>query len=104
MAHLGDFTNQGYNIEFDLFTKRMGDLSFPQVQVIGNHDTLAKGKALYRRIFGDYNRSFKYRGYKFILFNNCNLDFHASGGTDWDWLRRQVQAKPCPSSSCNIST
>lgn len=96
VAHLGDFTNQGYNIEWDLYTKRMDDLSAPHVQVIGNHDTLAKGKGLYQRIFGDYNRAFVYRGYKFILFNNCNLDFHSSGGTDWAWLRRQVQGEILP--------
>jgi len=96
VAHLGDYTNQGYNIEYDLYTRRILNLSDPLVQVIGNHDTLTKGKELHRRIFGEYNRSFKYRGYKFILFNNCNLDFHESGGTDWEWLRRQVTGETDP--------
>ncbi|MEN0057424.1 MAG: metallophosphoesterase [Bdellovibrio sp.] len=96
VAHLGDFTNQGYNIEYDLFLFRIKNLGVPFVTVLGNHDTLVKGKSLYQRIFGNFNESFDYRGYRFIILNNNRLDFYSTGGVDWTWLRQNVQSSTLP--------
>ncbi|WII72003.1 metallophosphoesterase [Bdellovibrio sp. 22V] len=96
VVHLGDFTNQGYNFEYDLFINRMKKLNLPFVVALGNHDTVTKGKSLYLRLFGDFNRMFEFRGYRFIILNNNNLDFKAHGGVDWDWLRRNVEASLLP--------
>jgi predicted phosphodiesterase len=96
LVHLGDFTNQGYNIEYDQYLQRMKKLPYPFLTVIGNHDALVKGKSLYRRLFGEFNKIFEFRGYRFILFNNNNLDFYADGGTDWGWLENAIATSSLP--------
>lgn len=96
LVHLGDFTNQGYNIEYDQYLQRMKELPFPFLTVIGNHDALVKGKSLFRRLFGEFNKTFEFQGYRIILFNNNNLDFYAEGGTDWEWLEKVVDESTQP--------
>jgi predicted phosphodiesterase len=96
LTHLGDFTNQGYNIEYDMFVSRMKNLNLPHIQIMGNHDTLAKGKALFNRIFGYYNQSFDYGGYRFIIFNNNKLDYYYHNGVDWNWLKQKVTSTTLP--------
>ncbi|MNK07379.1 3',5'-cyclic adenosine monophosphate phosphodiesterase CpdA [compost metagenome] len=96
ITHTGDFTNQGYNFEYDLFISAFTNLKLPHVVAFGNHDTNVRGKALYNRLFGDFNRRFEFRGYRFLIFNNNNLDFYYDGKVDWDWLDRQVSASTLP--------
>lgn len=96
LVHLGDFTNQGYNIEYDQYLQRMKSLPFPFLTVIGNHDALVKGKSLFRRLFGEFNKAFEFQGYRFVLFNNNNLDFYAEGGTDWAWLEKVIDESALP--------
>ncbi|MNK07382.1 3',5'-cyclic adenosine monophosphate phosphodiesterase CpdA [compost metagenome] len=95
VIHTGDFTNQGLNFEYDLYLNLMAPLNKPYFTVIGNHDTVTKGKLLYRRLIGPYNSSFVLSGHKFILFNNNRLDFFTEG-VDWDWLAREVRSSPYP--------
>lgn len=95
VVHTGDFTNQGLNFEYDIYLSLMGALHKPYFTLIGNHDTVTKGKLLYRRLIGPYNTSFELRGYKFIFFNNNRLDFY-SEGLDWDWLAREVRSSTLP--------
>lgn len=96
VGNMGDFTNQGYNFEYDMYIDRVANLKFPYVTVFGNHDTNVRGKALYNRLFGDFNRRFQYRGYRFLIFNNNNLDFYHDGKVDWAWLERNVQSSTLP--------
>ncbi len=96
VLHTGDFTNQSYNVEFDLFLVYWRKLAAPALTVIGNHDAIVNGKALYQRVFGAFNSFFDYRGYRFILFNNNKLDFYFDGGIDWDWLRMAVTTSTVP--------
>lgn len=92
---LGDFTNQGLNFEYDAYINLISGLKIPLVTVIGNHDSVAKGKLLYKRLFGPYNFYFDFKGYRFIAFNNNRLDF-IEEGIDWNWLQREVRLSPLP--------
>lgn len=92
---LGDITNQGLNFEYDAYLKAIVKLKKPHFTVIGNHDTLTKGKLLYRRIFGEYNFSFFKSGYKFIFFNNNRLDFLPLD-LDWQWLEEELTSTSLP--------
>lgn len=96
VVHTGDFTNQGYNFEFDFFVDRMQKLKMPYVVTTGNHDALTNGQEIYQRIFGPFNMVFRPYGYKFVVFNNNTLDFHSSGGVDFAWLRTAVQMDNLP--------
>lgn len=92
---LGDFTNQGLNFEYDAYLKSIVRLKKPHFTIMGNHDTLTKGKLLYRRIFGEYNFSFFEGGYKFIFFNNNRLDFLPID-LDWQWLEEELASSTLP--------
>lgn len=92
---LGDFTNQGLNFEYDVYLNLTAPLKTPLITVIGNHDSVAKGKLLYKRLFGPYNFHFDYKGYRFVVFNNNRLDF-IDEGIDWDWLAKEVRLSPLP--------
>ncbi|WII73187.1 metallophosphoesterase [Bdellovibrio sp. 22V] len=94
-VHLGDFTNQGLNFEYDAYLNLISPLKVPLVTVIGNHDTVAKGKLLYQRLFGPYNFHFDLKGYRFIVFNNNRLDF-INEGVDWNWLALEVRSSSLP--------
>lgn len=96
IVHTGDFTNQGYNFEYDFFVDRMRKLNAPYVVTIGNHDTLTNGKEIYQRIFGPFNMVFRVYGYKFIVFNNNSLDFKSDGGINFPWLKTVIQNDSLP--------
>lgn len=83
VIHLGDFTDRGYNFEYDIFVDIMKDLKKPSVVVIGNHDSIGKGPQLYRRIFGRPDFTFDFNGTKIIIANNNRLDFISSWSADW---------------------
>ncbi|UXR66037.1 metallophosphoesterase [Bdellovibrio bacteriovorus] len=83
VIHLGDFTDRGYNFEYDIFVDIMKGLNKPSVVVIGNHDSIGKGPQLYRRVFGNPDFTFDFNGTKIIIANNNRLDFISSWSADW---------------------
>ena len=54
VIHMGDFTNFGTNAEYDAFASIIQKLRHPYFIIIGNHDSIGAGHALYRKIFGEY--------------------------------------------------
>lgn len=90
VIHVGDFTNQGYNYEYDYFIEAMEKLRKPFVVVIGNHDSVGKGPSLYRQAFGAENFTIEFAKTKFIFANNNRLDF-IDEGWNAQWLEDQVQ-------------
>lgn len=50
MANLGDFTNQGSNMEYDHFAKSYEEIRSPKFTVIGNHDALGAGLFLFDKM------------------------------------------------------
>lgn len=90
VIHLGDFTDRGYNYEYDTFVRLLQKLKKPSLVVIGNHDSIGKGPQLYRRIFGATDFSFDFGQTKVIVANNNRLDFLDSWSADW--LMEEVAA------------
>ncbi|MEK2646442.1 metallophosphoesterase family protein [Bdellovibrio sp. BCCA] len=95
VVSLGDFTNQGLNFEYDAYLSLISPLRVPLVTVLGNHDSVGRGKLLYKRLFGPYNFHFDHKGYRFVIFNNNRLDF-IDEKIEWDWLAQEVRSSPLP--------
>ena len=91
-AHLGDFTDSSYGMEYDLFIEVIRGLRRPWLVGIGNHDSIVEGKALFRKHFGSWNFSYEFKGIKFIFFNNISLEF----SPDYGWLEDEVSATSLP--------
>lgn len=94
VANLGDFTNQGSNMEYDHFAKSYEEIRSPKFTVIGNHDALGAGLFLFDKMFGRYDYYFESSSHRFIFFNSNNwetpLKFQSL------WLRDTVSASAKP--------
>lgn len=102
VIHLGDFTDRGYNYEYDTFVRLLQKLKKPSIVVIGNHDSIGKGPQMYRRIFGETDFSFDFGQTKVIVANNNRLDFLDSWSADW--LMGEVAASfPYERGDCGAS-
>lgn len=85
----GDVTNAGLSQEFEWYASTIPSSGIPVITVIGNHDCLANGLLIYKRMFGPYNRSFVTGDYKFILFNNIIWENNLTS-PDYEWLREEL--------------
>lgn len=88
----GDVTNAGLSQEFEWYASVIPSSAVPVVTVIGNHDCLANGLLIYKRMFGAYNRSFVTGGYKLILFNNIIWENNLTS-PDYEWLREELASE-----------
>ncbi len=93
-VNLGDFTNSGYNIEYNQFLDSFVGLIGPALTVTGNHDALGAGPALFRKAFGDSNYWFESDTKRYIFFHSVALE--DAEGFKPDWLKKSVDesAKP----------
>lgn len=80
----GDFTENGLQKEFELFFDIMNHSRLPYLTVIGNHDYLSNGGAVYSQLYGDYNYSFTFSGVQFIAFDN--IIWEDPKEPDFEWL------------------
>lgn len=90
VIHGGDMSDGGLIKEFDIFQDVMKNLETPYFTVIGNHDLLANGRAIYAEMFGEENYSFEYKECKFIFFNNVVWELNYTE-PDFRWLRNALQ-------------
>ena len=94
VANLGDFTNQGSNMEYDHFAKYYEELRKPKFTAIGNHDAIGAGFFLFDKMFGPSDYYFESTSHRFIFFNSNNwetpLKFNSL------WLRDTVSASTKP--------
>lgn len=88
--NLGDMTDLGLALEYEAFASHIEEINKPLFSIIGNHDTLGNGKAIFQKLFGAYNYYIDINGLRFIFFNNNALDFY-SEGIDLNWLHQAVQ-------------
>lgn len=88
--NLGDMTDLGLALEYEAFASHVENINKPLFSVIGNHDTIGNGKAIFQKLFGAYNYYFDLNGVRFIFFNNNALDFFVEG-INLDWLEQTVQ-------------
>lgn len=85
----GDFTQYGLLKEYEWFKKAFSRLNPPYVTVIGNHDALANGPAIYRRMFGPLDYAFTFQGVRFVCVNSniWEFSFEVPG---WSWLEGEL--------------
>ncbi|MEX2336271.1 MAG: metallophosphoesterase [Fulvivirga sp.] len=91
VIHAGDISDFGLTQEFQWIHDIMSKIKFPYLTVIGNHDLLANGSKVYARMYGDFNYSFDYGNYKFIMLNTNSREYGFKGNVpDLAWLQEQL--------------
>lgn len=85
----GDFTQFGFGKEYDWFIDVVSRLRAPYLVAIGNHDIQANGSEIYRRLFGPKDFSFRYRGVKFIVFDDNAREYECCI-PDFAWLENEM--------------
>lgn len=91
VIHAGDVSDFGLSQEFEWIAKIMSGLKMPYVTVVGNHDLLANGPKVYRKMFGPLNFSFIYAGVKFIFYDANSIEYGFDGATpDLDWIEKEL--------------
>lgn len=78
IIHCGDLTDFGATKEFEWMSRELECLNKPYVCIIGNHDCLGNGEAVYREIYGDLNFSFTVGDTHFLCLNTNALEFDYS--------------------------
>lgn len=85
----GDFTQYGLLLEYQWFGNAMSALKVPYLAIIGNHDALANGAGIFRRLHGDLNFAFTFGGVRFVCANTNRFDFDFAL-PDWAWLEGEL--------------
>ncbi|MBX3131701.1 MAG: metallophosphoesterase [Polyangiaceae bacterium] len=85
----GDMTVSGLLREFERSYEAYSRLDAPFLTVMGNHDAISNGPAIYRKMYGPYDYSFHYGQMKFVMFNSNTLELgpHVPNRA---WLSTQV--------------
>lgn len=78
VIHTGDLADFGIRAEFERQRDILNGLRIPYVAIIGNHDCLATGEAIFRKIFGPFNYAFTAGEIRFICLNTNALEFDHS--------------------------
>ncbi|OWP64291.1 metallophosphoesterase [Hymenobacter amundsenii] len=87
----GDLSDFGLTREFQWVNRRLAALRPPYLTVIGNHDLVGNGRAIYQHVYGPLNYTFDYAGTRFILLDtNGREDGFGGRVPDLPWLRRQL--------------
>lgn len=78
VLHCGDFADFGMTNEFMLMRRVMARLDIPYLSAIGNHDCLATGDDVYKRIYGATNYAFTVGNTRFLSLNTNALEYDYS--------------------------
>lgn len=88
----GDISDFGLLLEFDGIYKIYNKLNIPFVSIIGNHDLVANGSDVYKRMFGELNFTFIYGGIKFVCHDTNGREYDFNGSTpNMQWLRNNLK-------------
>lgn len=90
VVNLGDFTNSGYNLEYDQYIDSYSALRYPALTVLGNHDALGAGPHLFRKAFSDPNYFFESATKRFVFFNSASLE--DPEGFNLQWLQDTISS------------
>ena len=75
VLHTGDLADFGMKAEFERQRDMLNRLHVPYVALLGNHDCLATGEEIFRKVFGDFNFAFTAGDIRFICLNTNALEF-----------------------------
>lgn len=90
VIHCGDISNEGLFKEYEFTWDVMDKLQIPYLTVIGNHDLVANGREVYKKMFGKENYSFIYKNCKFVFFDD-NIWENTVKEPDFEWLNNELQ-------------
>lgn len=85
----GDLADHGYLKEYELFHEKMEKLIVPYFTVIGNHDYKSNGDVIYKKMYGQPNKSFVYHDNFFILFDD--IFWESNKKPNMNWLEAQLR-------------
>ncbi|MCD7972494.1 MAG: metallophosphoesterase [Candidatus Azobacteroides sp.] len=92
LLHGGDISDFGLTKEFMWMRDIINKLTIPYVVILGNHDCLANGEQVFRKIFGEINFSFMAGNVKFICLNTNALEFDYSQPVpDFSFIEEQYR-------------
>ena len=95
VIHAGDISDFGLSQEFKWINEIMLQLKYPYVTVIGNHDLVANGPLVYKKMYGELDYSFEFGDNKFILINTNSREYVFDGSTpNLTWLQSQLNNNP----------
>jgi 3',5'-cyclic-AMP phosphodiesterase len=75
VLHGGDLTDFGLLEEYRWQHQILQKLHMPYLVILGNHDCVANGKEIYRRMFGPFDQTYQFGRNRFILLNTNSLEF-----------------------------
>jgi 3',5'-cyclic AMP phosphodiesterase CpdA len=95
VVQVGDFTNVGILLEYQLMNEIFSRLRVPYLVVIGNHDHFGNGAAIYAEMFGPESFAFTL-GRVRLVFYDSNSVSHDFDGTvpDLGWLEAALAPGP----------
>ena len=92
LIHGGDYTEYGTTAEYEWTARILQELECPYVGLIGNHDVLGNGDAVFRTLFGDDNFSFVAGNVKFVCLNTNALEYDYSNPVpDFEFILDEIQ-------------
>ncbi len=95
VLHTGDLADFGMKKEFIRQYGILKKLYVPYVVIIGNHDCLATGQLIYKKIFGDFNFAFTAGDVRFICLNTNALEFdHTESVPDFEFIENEIMNFP----------
>ena len=93
-VNLGDLTNSSYNAEYDRYLESATRLDRPFLTLIGNHDAIGAGPALFRKAFGPSSYVFESEHLRFVFWNSISWENPAD--FDPEWLLNTVDSSDKP--------
>src|SRR5690606_20003552 len=88
----GDISDFGLLREMKLVTQIYDGLKVPYITIIGNHDLIANGMAVYHRMFGDLNFSFTHKGVKFICHDTNSREYRFDKTVpNINWIAKELE-------------
>lgn len=76
--HAGDMAEFGLAKEYEWGQELINNLKIPNVVIIGNHDIIANGEKVYKKIHGDFNFRFIAGDILFLCLNTNALEYDYS--------------------------
>ena len=92
VLHTGDISDFGLRMEFELQRDILNKLKVPYVVVLGNHDCLGTGKAVFNKIFGKDNFAFSAGFTRIVCLNTNALEFdHTEAVPDFNYIKEELE-------------
>ncbi|WP_113662270.1 metallophosphoesterase family protein [Pedobacter nanyangensis] len=91
----GDISDFGQLLEFEGIYSIYSKLKVPFISIVGNHDLVANGPHIFRRMFGEFNFTFNYGTIKFVCFDSNSREYNFNGAVpDIAWLKANFKLDP----------